>query len=103
MSLIKVDWDKHNHIMLAPNAPTPSREPDCVNNWSKFWFNEMLTARSKSDGRWETYLLAECPVTRKLMYFTGYYSLCWDFVQEKEVNEAYEEWLQKLCDKHFTS
>lgn len=87
------------HIHMKVDRP--GRIPDFINNYGEYWFKEMVRTRRQSSGHDETIIMEPCPVTGLLMYFDGSYSQCWNFDKQRDLQEAYEMWVDKSFEDNF--
>lgn len=91
----------HGRMHVELKVDRPGRIPDFVNNYGEYWFQEMIKTYSSSDAQWHLAILEVCPVSGLLMYFDGKYSQCWNFEKQRDLQEAYEMWVDKSFEDNF--
>ena len=96
-------YDKNGSMHIECKVDRPGRIPDFVNNYSEYWFEEMVKSYSTSSGEHKYAITEICPVTGLLVYFDGNYGQCWVFDKAQDANEAYQMWIDKRFEEHFTS
>jgi hypothetical protein len=92
---------KHGKMHIELKVERPGRIADFVNNYGEYWFEEMIKTYSSSDMREHLAILEVCPVSGQLMYFNGMYAQAWYFEKQRDVQEAYEMWIDKQFEDKF--
>lgn len=94
---------KHGKMHIELKVERPGRIPDFVNNYSEYWFEEMIKTYRTSSGETKLAILEVCSVSGQLMYFNGLYAQAWYFEKQQDVQEAYELWVDNNFDDKFLS
>lgn len=76
----------------------PIRPPDLISSMNYYWFDEMISARIRSDGAYVSTPIAECPLTKQLMYCNPEYARGWLLIEDEHVQKEYVDY---LVEKHL--